>query len=67
LYSSPKKEQNKYEGLNGPTQIDDRFVWHQMIHTLIQELNTTEEKVYDMNYVASLNWLAFFKNKNEIK
>lgn len=37
-----------------------------MIHTLIKELNTTEKKVYEMNYISTLNWLAYFQNRDEV-
>lgn len=38
-----------------------------MIYTFITELNTTEDKVYEMNYISGLNWLSYFKNRNEVQ
>lgn len=38
-----------------------------MIYLLIKELNLNEKEVYKMNYVSSLNWLSFLKNKHEVE
>ena len=38
-----------------------------MVHTLLTELNTTEEKVYKMNYISCLNWLSYFKQRDEVE
>lgn len=27
----------------------------------------SEEKAYEMNYIHSLNWLSYFKNKNDVE
>jgi len=37
-----------------------------MIHIMISELNITEDKVYDMNYLSALNWLSYFNNRDEV-
>lgn len=47
--------------------MDEKFNWHNIIYKLITELNTTEKKVYKMNYISCLNWLSFFKNRDEVK
>ena len=46
--------------------MDDRWGWHSMIFTLIKELNMKEKEVYKMNYISALNWLSFFKERDEI-
>lgn len=38
-----------------------------MIHHFVKELNTTEEKVYEMNYISSLNWQAYFLESNKVQ
>jgi hypothetical protein len=32
---------------------------------MIKELNTTEEEVYEMNYIHCLNWLSYFYQRDE--
>lgn len=32
---------------------------------MIQELNTTEEKLYKKNYISVLNWLSYFYERNK--
>ncbi|CAA6810361.1 MAG: Unknown protein [uncultured Sulfurovum sp.] len=71
MFGKPKKEKKKkvdrFADLNGPTKMDEKFNWHNIIYKLITELNTTEKKVYKMNYISCLNWLSFFKNRDEVK
>jgi hypothetical protein len=52
--------------LNGATEIDERYKWHQTVHILLKELNKTDEDVYKMNYISTLNWLSFFRNRDEV-
>ena len=33
----------------------------------MKELNKTDDDVYEMNYISCLNWLGYFKNKEELK
>lgn len=69
LFGKPKKKKEKvdrFADLNGPTQMDEKFNWHNIIYKLITELNMTENKVYKMNYISCLNWLSFFKNRDEV-
>ena len=64
-----KKEKNESKpqrkSLN-PTTLNPKWRYHQIIHTLIRELNTSEEAVYEMNYISVLNWLSFFYERNKI-
>lgn len=53
------------EAIN-PTTIDPKFKWHQIIHNFILELNMKENEVYNMNYISALNWLSYFKNRDEV-
>jgi len=48
-------------------KMDERYVWLDFVYKLMKELNKTDEDVYKMNYVSCLNWLGYFKNKEEIK
>ncbi len=50
----------------GVTQLSHKFKWLQMVHILLKELNETRDKIYDMNYIEALNWLAYFKENNEV-
>lgn len=36
-----------------------------MIYRLCKELNYNPEQVYDINITACLDWLSFFKEKEE--
>jgi hypothetical protein len=60
-------KKDRFSDLNGPTKIDDRFQWHQLIYLLIKELNTTEKKIYKKNYISCLNWLAFLNERNKVQ
>ena len=47
--------------------MDSKWKWHHIIYQLIKELNTTEKKVYKMNYISSLNWLSFFYERGKVQ
>jgi hypothetical protein len=70
LFGKERKKENetkdKFSDLNGRSKIDDAYNWHQLVFKLITELNTTEKKVYRMNYISSLNWLSYFKQRDEV-
>lgn len=36
-----------------------------MVHKLVKELNLTPEEVYEMNYIACLNWLSMFHQRDK--
>jgi len=38
-----------------------------MISILIKELNETREGVYNTKYLATLDWLGYFKNRDEVQ
>lgn len=46
--------------------MDTKWKWHQIIHRLIDELNTTEKEVYKMNYISCLNWQGFLYEKHKV-
>jgi len=37
-----------------------------MVYTLLKELNTTDEVIYQKNYISCLNWLSYFYQKSQI-
>lgn len=47
--------------------MDERYVWLDFVHRLMKELNKTDDQIYVMNYIGCLNWLGYFKNKEELK
>jgi len=47
--------------------MDQKYVWLDFTYKLMKELNKTDEEVYKMNYISCLNWLGYFKNKEDIK
>jgi hypothetical protein len=47
--------------------MSNKWKWHEIIHLMISELNTTEEKVYKKNYISVLNWLSYFYERNKIR
>jgi hypothetical protein len=53
--------------LNGPTEIEDKFRWYELIKVYIDELRMTEKEVYKMNYIHSLNWLSYFYQRNKVE
>jgi len=62
-----EKKKGKFEDLNGRTQIDEQFNWFAIIDKLIKELNKSDNEVYEMNYISSLNWLSYFKQRDEVE
>jgi len=69
LFGKAKKKkegQDKFSDLNGRSTIDDAYSWHIMVHKLLVELNSSEKKVYKMNYISCLNWLSYFKQRDEV-
>lgn len=38
-------------------------MWHIIIEKLITKLNKSDEQVYTMNWISSLNWLSMWKEK----
>jgi hypothetical protein len=59
-------QEKKKETFEAATKISDKFKWHSIIHQLIKELNTTEKEVYKMNYISCLNWLSYFKERDDV-
>ena len=47
--------------------MDDRYRWYSYIEIFITNLNMVENEVYEMNYIHSLNWLAYLKHKRDIE
>lgn len=33
----------------------------------MEKMREPEDKIYEKNYVSCLNWLSYFKNKEDIK
>jgi hypothetical protein len=48
-------------------KLDERFQWLDFVYMLMEKLNLKEDEVYKMTYVHCLNWLGYFKNKEELK
>ena len=46
--------------------MNPKWKWHQIIHMLIENLNTTEKKIYKMNYISCLNWQGYFYERNKV-
>ena len=62
------KEDDKDEKPTGPdTGSFDykKWQWHLMVHKLVKELNLKPEEVYEMNYIACLNWLSMFHQRDK--
>jgi len=47
--------------------MDTRFRWYGYIELFITKLHMKEDEIYLMNYIHSLNWLAYFKNKADVE
>jgi hypothetical protein len=45
-------------------KIDEKYRWYSYLEVFIERLGMTEKKVYKMNYIHSLNWLAYWDNKD---
>ncbi len=43
------------------------FKWHSIVHVMCKELNLTPKKVYKNNYIDTLNWLSFYKEKQRVE
>jgi len=37
-----------------------------VVDKFIKEMNKTDIEVYEMNYISTLNWLGFYKNRDEV-
>lgn len=46
-------------------ELNDDWVWHSMIYRVCKELNYNPNQVYDLVIVDTLNWLSFFKERDE--
>lgn len=46
--------------------MDDRYIWLDFVYSLMDKLKLKETEVYEMTYVHCLNWLGYFKNKEEL-
>jgi len=46
--------------------MDDKYKWLAMVHLLIRELNTTDDKIYKKNYISCLNWMSYFYQRDKI-
>ena len=66
MFGSGKENKGRFESIN-PTSIDPKFAYHQMIHTIIKETNSTEKEAYKKNYISTLNWLSYLKNVEDVK
>jgi|AntAceMinimDraft_18_1070375.scaffolds.fasta_scaffold655055_2 hypothetical protein len=69
LFKTKKKGKDKpsrYDDFGGQ-QLDDRYKWLAYIEIFIEKLNLKETEVYVMNYIHTLNWLGYWKNKNDVK
>jgi hypothetical protein len=62
-----KEKNNRFDDLNGPTKISDRFRHHQLVYYLMKELNDTDEGIYKRNYISCLNWMAFFYERDKVE
>ena len=68
LFSKQKKDdKGKFNIGSASTSISAKFAHHQMVDTLIQLLNKSDEQVYKMNYVGALGWLAYQGEKNRVQ
>lgn len=45
--------------------FNDDWIWHSMIFRICKELNYNPDQVYELNITACLDWLSFFKEKDE--
>jgi hypothetical protein len=58
---------DRHQQINGPTEVDNKWRWFQIIETFIQKLNMKMDEVYDMNYISSLNWLSFWYEQRKVE
>lgn len=47
-------------------ELNENYKFLQMVHRLLTELNTTDDKIYKKNYVGCLNWLSYFYQRDKI-
>lgn len=47
--------------------MDDKYVWMGLVHMLMKELNTTDVEIYEKNYIACLNWVSYFYQKQQVE
>lgn len=45
--------------------MDDKWTWFSYIWNLCDKLNYTPDEVYKMNFIGTLNWASFFKEKRD--
>jgi len=45
--------------------MNDDWVWHSMIYRICKEINYNPNQVYELNIIDCLNWLSFFKEKDD--
>lgn len=60
------KRNNRFQEFKNKDKIDSKFKWHDIVYTLLTELNKTDKDVYKMNYISCLNWLSYFKERDEV-
>jgi len=46
--------------------MDEKYAWLDFTFTLMDKLNLKEDEVYEMSYIHCLNWLGYFKNKEQM-
>jgi hypothetical protein len=67
--SQVEKINEEKETSSGPvTGVDfdyKKWQWLLMVEKLVKELNMTPTQVYEMNYIACLNWLSMFSLKEK--
>lgn len=45
--------------------MDDNWLWHSIIYKICKEINYNPNQVYELNIIDCLNWLSFFKERDE--
>lgn len=55
------------EKKNETADLDDKWIYHSMIYKMVEELNYTPNDVYELVVVDALNWLSFFKERDDYK
>jgi hypothetical protein len=51
--------------LNGPEEVSDDFKVFGTIHYLMKELGEKEKAIYKKNYIHCLNWISYFKQRDD--
>lgn len=44
-----------------------KWQWHLMVDKLVKELNMKPDEVFSMNWIAALNWLSMYKEKDNME